>query len=264
MEGDVNGTTKTLVFRSECFTSPTVSARKVAALFGSGHESGRRGDVLRDAMYSGGELGRTEIVHPSSLTERSPFAVAQADGEPPRKRQRTSEDFISFCKFILEYENYESIKQEELQEKDAASPSDSSGDSVDSVKQEDSEQVGKPLGCPAAPPERATAQPTMSHVLLMQPDALRGGSLSEVPTLADDDSHDLITCFCLKPFAGRPMIECSECLTWIHLSCAKIRRNNIPDEFTCQRCREAKHTTRRSQRIRAGGTTPPQRRRPST
>uniref|UniRef100_A0A131Z493 Phd finger protein 13 n=1 Tax=Rhipicephalus appendiculatus TaxID=34631 RepID=A0A131Z493_RHIAP len=212
MEGDVNGTTKTLVFRSECFASPT------------------------------------------------------ADGEPPRKRQRTSEDFISFCKFILEYENYESIKQEEeLQEKDAASPSDCSADSVDSVKQEDSEhQVGKPLGCPAVPPERATVQPTMSHVLLMQPDALRGGSLSEVPTLADDDSHDLITCFCLKPFAGRPMIECSECLTWIHLSCAKIRRNNIPDEFTCQRCREAKHTTRRSQRIRAGGTTPPQRRRPST
>ncbi|XP_037528424.1 PHD finger protein 13 isoform X2 [Rhipicephalus sanguineus] len=180
MEGDVNGTTKTLVFRSECFASTT------------------------------------------------------ADVEPPRKRQRTSEDFISFCKFILEYENYESIKQEEeLQEKDAASPSDCSADSVDSVKQEDSDHQG-------------------------------GGSLSEVPTLADDDSHDLITCFCLKPFAGRPMIECSECLTWIHLSCAKIRRNNIPDEFTCQRCREAKHTTRRSQRIRAGGTTPPQRRRPST
>lgn len=56
------------------------------------------------------------------------------DEAPPRKRQRTSEDFISFCKFILEYENYESIKQEELREK-AASPSDSSADSVDSLKQ---------------------------------------------------------------------------------------------------------------------------------
>lgn len=33
--------------------------------------------------------------------------------------------------------------------------------------------VGKPLGCPAVLPERATVQPTMSHVLLMQPDALR-------------------------------------------------------------------------------------------
>lgn len=60
--------------------------------------------------------------------------VCPQDEAPPRKRQRTSEDFISFCKFILEYENYESIKQEELREK-AASPSDSSADSVDSLKQ---------------------------------------------------------------------------------------------------------------------------------
>ncbi|KAH7970533.1 hypothetical protein HPB49_009933 [Dermacentor silvarum] len=243
--------------------------------------------------------------HHSQRCCSPPFVVvAQADGEPPRKRQRTSEDFISFCKFILEYENYESIKQEELQEKDAVSPSDSSADSVDSVKQEDSEQVGKTLGCPAAPPERATVQPAMSHVLLMQSDGLlaehiRGmgchvldactlnPSLSGKWAVQSPDRDICVACrrrgllvrgyhaggrrlsrpdHLLLPEAvcRRPMIECSECLTWIHLSCAKIRRNNIPDEFTCQRCREAKHTTRRSQRIRAGGTTPPQRRRPST
>lgn len=45
----------------------------------------------------------------------------------------------------------------------------------------------------------------------------------------DSDSFDLVTCFCGKPFAGRPMIECSQCLTWIHLSCAKIKKSNIPD-----------------------------------
>ncbi|KAM7286603.1 PHD finger protein 13 [Ixodes scapularis] len=170
------------------------------------------------------------------------------DEAPPRKRQRTSEDFISFCKFILEYENYESIKQEELREK-AASPSDSSADSVDSLKQHADVSDGDAARGDAT--EEDTAEPG--------PLGRRGGNMT------DEDSHDLITCFCLKPFAGRPMIECSECLTWIHLSCAKIRRNNIPEEFTCQRCREAKHTTRRSQRIRGGGGTPtPQRRRPST
>nr|XP_015216856.1 PREDICTED: PHD finger protein 23-like isoform X1 [Lepisosteus oculatus] len=69
---------------------------------------------------------------------------------------------------------------------------------------------------------------------------------------SEEDSWDLITCFCLKPFAGRPMIECSECGTWLHLSCAKIRRSNVPDVFTCQRCRDSKHEIRRSSRARTG------------
>ncbi|KAL0973100.1 hypothetical protein UPYG_G00198980 [Umbra pygmaea] len=66
----------------------------------------------------------------------------------------------------------------------------------------------------------------------------------------EDDSWDLITCFCLKPFAGRPMIECSECSTWVHLSCAKIRRTHVPDVFICQPCRDAKTNIRRSNRAR--------------
>ncbi|XP_045071879.1 PHD finger protein 13-like [Coregonus clupeaformis] len=66
----------------------------------------------------------------------------------------------------------------------------------------------------------------------------------------EDDSWDLITCFCLKPFAGRPMIECSECGTWVHLSCAKIRRTHVPEVFTCQPCRDAKTNIRRSNRAR--------------
>ena len=55
-------------------------------------------------------------------------------------------------------------------------------------------------------------------------------------SVSDDDSFDLVTCYCTKPFAGRPMIECSQCLTWIHLSCAKIKRSNIPDVFICVKC----------------------------
>ncbi|XP_062438690.1 PHD finger protein 13-like isoform X1 [Rhea pennata] len=68
--------------------------------------------------------------------------------------------------------------------------------------------------------------------------------------LSEDDAWDLITCFCLKPFAGRPMIECNECATWIHLSCAKIRKSNVPEVFICQRCRDAKQEIRRSNRAR--------------
>ncbi|KAG5847746.1 hypothetical protein ANANG_G00129490 [Anguilla anguilla] len=73
--------------------------------------------------------------------------------------------------------------------------------------------------------------------------------------MEEEDSWDLITCFCMKPFAGRPMIECGECGTWVHLSCAKIRRTHVPEVFTCQRCRDAKQTIRRSGRARSGPQT---------
>lgn len=59
---------------------------------------------------------------------------------------------------------------------------------------------------------------------------------------ANDDSYDSVTCYCHKPFAGRPMIECSRCLTWVHLSCARIRRTHIPDVFYCAVCKSEKHS----------------------
>ncbi|KAH0624287.1 hypothetical protein JD844_007984 [Phrynosoma platyrhinos] len=90
---------------------------------------------------------------------------------------------------------------------------------------------------------------------LSQDGSQHGTSCEEFAASSDtktdeDDAWDLITCFCLKPFAGRPMIECNECTTWIHLSCAKIRKSNVPDIFICQRCRDAKQEIRRSNRAR--------------
>lgn len=69
---------------------------------------------------------------------------------------------------------------------------------------------------------------------------------------SDDESWDLVTCFCMKPFAGRPMIECNECNTWIHLSCAKIRKSYVPETYVCQKCRDSKFNIRRSNRSRMG------------
>lgn len=46
------------------------------------------------------------------------------------------------------------------------------------------------------------------------------------------------------------MIECGSCETWIHLSCAKIRRTNIPEVFICGKCRDASQTARKSTRVR--------------
>lgn len=75
-------------------------------------------------------------------------------------------------------------------------------------------------------------------------------NLDIVLSLTDDESYELITCFCMKPYGGRPMIECSVCETWIHLSCAKIRKNSIPDTFVCNNCRDNRFTKRKSSRTR--------------
>uniref|UniRef100_A0A3Q2YYS5 PHD finger protein 23b n=1 Tax=Hippocampus comes TaxID=109280 RepID=A0A3Q2YYS5_HIPCM len=57
-----------------------------------------------------------------------------------------------------------------------------------------------------------------------------------------DDSWDLITCYCGKPFAGRPMIECNQCAIWVHLSCVKIKKSNVPDIFYCHKCMHSRRS----------------------
>ncbi|GAB6022248.1 hypothetical protein CHUAL_006380 [Chamberlinius hualienensis] len=150
---------------------------------------------------------------------RSKRTMKMEDSQIPRKRGRTSEDFYTFCTLILEYENYETVKEEELRHK-TISPLDSTGSSTTESIKSDS-------------PTSASTSPSLEDRKDVE---------------SDEDSYDLVTCFCMKPFAGRPMIECSECLTWIHLSCAKIRKANIPEEYICQRCKDAKLASRRSQR----------------
>uniref|UniRef100_A0A3Q3G2Y2 PHD finger protein 13 n=1 Tax=Labrus bergylta TaxID=56723 RepID=A0A3Q3G2Y2_9LABR len=80
------------------------------------------------------------------------------------------------------------------------------------------------------------------------------GEDEDIMVDSDDDSWDLVTCFCMKPFAGRAMIECNKCNTWIHLSCAKIRKSHVPETYVCQSCRETHGNadSRRSHRSRVG------------
>ncbi len=49
-----------------------------------------------------------------------------------------------------------------------------------------------------------------------------------------------MTCYCGRPFAGRPMVECSGCLTWVHLKCAKLTRQRIPETWFCEKCKTLK------------------------
>lgn len=158
-------------------------------------------EMFRDQPIS--LLGRRTLIKKFKNKERrlSKNRDMAMDVSTPKK-PRTSEDFYLFCKFILEYENYNASEKEESEDSMRNHEEESNENPEDSSKSSSSE----------GPPN------------------------SVVEMSSDDDSYDLITCFCGKPFAGRPMIECSKCLTWLHLRCAKVKKSDIPDVFICSHC----------------------------
>lgn len=54
----------------------------------------------------------------------------------------------------------------------------------------------------------------------------------------DDPSNESITCFCLKPFAGRMMIECDFCQIWYHVDCVGLNEKHLPEEYYCERSKD--------------------------
>jgi len=141
---------------------------------------------------------------------RKSFPQLITDEPPPPKRGRSSEDFLMFCKMILDYENYDDTSSEQLRlrHRHTSSPMGSIG----SLGSGDSSSYSE---------ER-------------RPDT------SDEDTITDDfeeGEDEEITCYCRKPYGGRPMIECSSCQTWVHLTCAKVKRSAIPDVWFCAQCK---------------------------
>merc|ERR1711892_215582 len=138
---------------------------------------------------------------------RKSYSHGESD-EPPPKRGRSSEDFLMFCKMILDYENYDETREDYLRRRHTSSPlgsTGSGGESSLSSFQGDQENLQGPV--------------------------------NNVISDEDSDDDDQITCYCKKPYAGRPMIECSSCATWVHLACAKVKRTAIPDVWHCPLCK---------------------------
>jgi len=141
-----------------------------------------------------------------------------------KRRRRTSEDFLTFCRIILEHENYEQLRSQDLRLRHSSSPLGSTGSSNESW--------------PLSKDEYAEMySPPHNH---RDEDANRNSTEEEQDNGSEEDSWDQVTCYCGKPFAGRPMIECSKCLTWVHLKCAGLRRTNIPDTWHCAKCKQKK------------------------
>lgn len=156
---------------------------------------------------------------PRNPTVSGPVALKRPKLEPkdenvPSKRPVLT-DFNTFCTWVLEYEA--SLQQERKDLMRSTSPLDSEGNSITSGGEVDD---------------------ALSRIPFPRRESEKG------------EEWYSVTCFCGKPFSGRPMIECNECTTWVHLSCAKIRKSNVPEVFVCQKCRDSKLDIRRSNRQR--------------
>ncbi|XP_069039813.1 PHD finger protein 13 [Lepisosteus oculatus] len=147
--------------------------------------------------------------------------------------------------------HWETRCKEEEEESEPGSPSSESSacPARESEAAEDDGEAAEPPREEGVPGKRTVIRQG-KQVVFRDEDGT--GNDEDIMVDSDDDSWDLVTCFCMKPFAGRPMIECNECNTWIHLSCAKIRKSNVPEVYVCQRCRDSKFDIRRSNRSRMG------------
>ncbi|XP_017260131.1 PHD finger protein 23B [Kryptolebias marmoratus] len=105
------------------------------------------------------------------------------------------------------------------------------------------EELGTALGSSSSSPQgKPLADESIRDAEMSSSEGETWIADEDIMVESGDDSWDLITCYCGKPFAGRPMIECNQCGIWVHLSCAKIKKSNVPDIFYCQKCRDSRRS----------------------
>ena len=65
-----------------------------------------------------------------------------------------------------------------------------------------------------------------------------GGEETETAPEAEDDNQDdsITRCICEFLHDDGYMICCDKCAVWQHVVCMGLDRNNIPDEYLCERC----------------------------
>jgi len=162
---------------------------------------------------------------------RKTYSGSQMEEASLPRRGGSSEHFLMFCKMILDYEDYENTHREDiLRRRHTSSPLGSTGSAAESNLSSSQEESMAGLDSPP---------PMGTSVLISDEDSGEPSQLVMSTNLrsssADDDEE--VTCYCKKPYAGRPMIECSSCSTWVHLACAKVKRTAIPDMWYCALCK---------------------------
>ncbi|XP_071961693.1 uncharacterized protein [Antedon mediterranea] len=86
---------------------------------------------------------------------------------------------------------------------------------------------------PASPPPKLRPVSPTNKLNGFLDDNLNISTLSTSPNCADDS---VTRCICNFEHDDGYMISCDKCLTWQHVECMGLERNNIPDCYFCERC----------------------------
>ena len=142
-----------------------------------------------------------------------------------------------FCKMILDYENYDENSSDALRYRHTSSPMGSTV-SMGSLGSNGESSLSSFT--------EESSPPGVRHTDMSDEDTVTGSEIERkfsrkknniLFNFLDEGEEEEITCYCKKPYGGRPMIECSSCQTWVHLTCAKVKRTAIPDVWFCSLCK---------------------------
>lgn len=88
-----------------------------------------------------------------------------------------------------------------------------------------------------APSASASSAPTKksSKAPIVTPPKVEETVESEMDV---DKDSDEVACICKGPDDGRPMIQCDNCHSWLHVDCVtrEEERNRLPDKWYCWKC----------------------------
>jgi len=180
-----------------------------------------------------------------------PYPLSPTLAMALRFDERTRDVFSEFCRIILNYENYTGG----VRDRNVPKTKRGGRRGMNRGPRKAGAPVGKGFGksrTTNATGEDARRRHSSSPLgstgssnesLRTPEDLINRSEEDEVDgTAAAFENEDLITCYCNRPYAGRPMVECDSCLTWIHITCTDLkRRDRVPEVWHCYKCVEKRN-----------------------
>ncbi|KIM34385.1 hypothetical protein M408DRAFT_19298 [Serendipita vermifera MAFF 305830] len=161
-----------------------------------------------------------------------PWSLARPDGDTDHARTR-----------LRKLEMIERYLEEETSSEDDNSPKTDPADAMVALRakkasrnliQKRKEATKVATKATSASTPHAPAKKPSKAVLATPPKV----EITPESEMDIDKDSDEVACICKGPDDGRPMIQCDNCHSWLHVDCVtrEEERNRLPDKWYCWKC----------------------------